>query len=192
MLKRLVGFLFEIGTLRKIPRAHRQSLLTEDVTDNISSHSYRVTHIGYMLAKLAQADAHKVVMMCLFHDIEETRSGDQNRIHKKYVKVDHDQIRHDQLVGLFPDDEIEQFMEEYEARQTLEAKLAKDADSLDQFLLLKEHEQAGNTEAVIWFQDTYNGGKKRFLTEIGLEVFEVISQSKPNEWRQGVRTDKRK
>ncbi len=96
-MKRLINFLFEIGSLRKIPRAHRQSLLTEDVTDNISSHSYRVTHIGFMLAKLEKADPYKVMVMCLFHDIEETRSGDQNWINKRYVKVAHEEIRHDQL-----------------------------------------------------------------------------------------------
>lgn len=73
-MKRLINFLFEIGSLRKIPRAHKTSLMSEDPTDNIASHSYRVTHIGYLLAKLEGVDANKVVLMTLFHDVEETRS----------------------------------------------------------------------------------------------------------------------
>jgi len=77
-LNRLVSFFFEIGTLRKTVRAHRQVLLNNDLTDNISSHSYRVTFIGYFLAKLENVSTEKVIIMCLLHDIPETRSGDQN------------------------------------------------------------------------------------------------------------------
>ena len=50
--KKIVNFLFEIGTLRKIPRAHQQVLLTQDLSDNIASHSYRVAMIAWFLAKM--------------------------------------------------------------------------------------------------------------------------------------------
>ena len=78
-LKKLSLFFYEIGTLRFIGRNHRQTLLTNDISDNIASHSYRVSVIAYFLAKLAKANVKKTVTMALFHDIAETRSGDQNR-----------------------------------------------------------------------------------------------------------------
>ena len=77
-IKYLAHFLYEIGTLRKIARAHRQTLLTDDLSDNISSHSYRVTIIGWMLAETEKADINKVIKMCLLHDLAESRSNDQN------------------------------------------------------------------------------------------------------------------
>jgi putative hydrolase of HD superfamily len=86
-LKKAASFLYEIGTMRKTARAHRQTLLTDDLSDNIASHSYRVTWIGWFLAKAEKVDPYKVLLMCLSHDLSETRSGDQNWIHKKYIKV---------------------------------------------------------------------------------------------------------
>lgn len=43
---RLADFLFELGTMRKVLRMHRQTLLTDDMSDNIATHSLRVTMIG--------------------------------------------------------------------------------------------------------------------------------------------------
>ena len=41
-LSKIVNFLFEIGTMKKLPRIHQQVLLSQDMSDNIASHSYRV------------------------------------------------------------------------------------------------------------------------------------------------------
>ena len=59
----IADFLFEIGTMRKIARSHRQTLLTDDLSDNIASHSFRVTVIGYLIAVGEKLDPFKVVMM---------------------------------------------------------------------------------------------------------------------------------
>ena len=146
---RLAQFLFEVGTLRKIPRAHMQTLLTADLSDNIASHSYRVTVIGWVLAKLEGADPYKVVMMCLTHDMSEARSGDHNWIHKKYVKIFEDEIRKDQL-GRLPFSDLFDMTHEYVQRESKEAIIAKDADIIDQVLLFKEYILQGNQEAGSW------------------------------------------
>ncbi|MFQ6049980.1 MAG: HD domain-containing protein [Candidatus Paceibacterales bacterium] len=99
-IKNLASFFYEIGTLRKVIRAHQQTLLSQDLTDNISSHSFRTTFIGYFLAKALKANADKVIKMCLLHDIEETRAGDQNWVHKRYIKVYEEEIREGQLKNL--------------------------------------------------------------------------------------------
>lgn len=54
--KKLISFFFEIGTLRKILRSYRQTLLTDDLSDNIASHSYRVSMIGWFLAMAEKPD----------------------------------------------------------------------------------------------------------------------------------------
>ena len=153
--KKLAHFLYEIGTLRKLPRAHRQRLLTEDVTDNISSHEFRVSWIGWFLANLAGADPYKTMLMCMLHDVPEARSGDQNWVNKLYVKVFEEEIVKDQLSDLPKGKFLKEIYDEYEKRESLEAKLAKDADLIDQLLLLKEHAHTGNKEAERWLHLEY-------------------------------------
>lgn len=166
-LKNLANFLFEIGTLRKIPRAHRQTLLTSDVTDNISSHEFRVAWIGWILSKKEKVDSYKVVMMCLLHDLPESRSNDQNWIHKKYVKVFEDEIIKAQLSSITNGSELLELSSEYEKRESPEAMLAKDADLIDQILLLKEHAHTGNKEAEMWLH--LDDFKNKCVPYLGLQ-----------------------
>ena len=134
--ERIADFLFEVGTMRRLQRIHRQTLLVDDSSDTIASHSYRVALIGWHLAKLAEADPYKTTMMCLVHDLNEIRSNDHNWVHKRYVKVFDEEITKDQL-GSLPFGELFDITTEYEERESLESKLAKDADIIDQILLLR-------------------------------------------------------
>lgn len=122
--ERIANFLFEIGTMRKLMRIHRQTLLTDDLSDSITSHSYRVAMISWFLAKEENADPYKTVMMGLLHDVGEIRSNDHNWIHKKYVKIFHDEISAEQL-GTLPFPDLKQLIDEYEERKTKEAILVK-------------------------------------------------------------------
>ncbi len=62
-----------MGTMRKVLRMHRQTLLTDDMSDNIATHFYRVALIGWVLAKMEGANPYKTLMMCLLHDMGEVR-----------------------------------------------------------------------------------------------------------------------
>jgi len=189
--ERLADFLFEVGTMRRIQRMHRQTLLVEDTSDTIASHSYRVAIIGWHLAKLADADPYKTVMMCLLHDLGEIRSNDHNWVHKRYVKVYDEEITKDQL-GTLPFSELLEFVQEYEERENLESKLAKDADILDQILLLREYEWQGSKEAKIWL-DGKKGEKDarpldRIKTDTARELGRTLYKRNPSEWWQDLWT----
>lgn len=145
----LALFLFEINSLRKIARSHRQTLLSDDISDNIGSHSFMVPSIGIFLAEKEGVDIGKVVSMCVTHDWKETRSGDQNWIHKKYVSVDQNAIGLDQF-GLHQSTYVRDIVNEYEQRESLESIIAKDADVIAQIILLKEYALQGNAEAQLW------------------------------------------
>lgn len=187
---RLTNFFFEIGTLRKLLRSHRQTLLTDDLSDNIASHTFRVAMIGYFLAQEEGADAGKVVMMCLSHDLEEVRSGDQNWLHKRYVKVFEAEIAKDQLSGLPGSDEILKLKEEYSTRETKEAKIAKDADLIDQLLLLKEYSWNGNREAEKWIRKKITGedpgGPNDMSTPFTKSVAQKVLEVDPTDWNEGL------
>lgn len=189
-IKKLTSFFFEIGTLRKIARSHRQLFLTDDLSDNIASHSFRTAIIGYFLAKEVEADPDKVIKMCLFHDIEESRAGDQNWVHKKYIKVFEDEIRREQLAKIPNSQELLNLSKEYDKKKSLEAKIAKDADLLDQVLLSREYEWGGNKEAKRWL----SGGAqmKRMYNQISRQIVKEISKQRPNLWWHNLWTGDRR
>ncbi len=190
--KRITDFLFEIGTLRKIPRSHQQALLSQDLSDNIASHSYRVTVISWFLAKMEKVDPYKTTMMALLHDVKETRSGDHNYIHKKYIKIFEDEISKDQLSNL-PFDDFSNFIQDFEKRESRESIVAKDADLLDQICLLKEYSHQGNKEAAIWLSDKdYSGDGniqyKNLRTESGKKLGKEILSGRVSEWWENIWT----
>ena len=189
----LAKFFYEIGNLKKFLRAHQQTLLTVDPTDNIASHSFRTAFIGYFLAKELTADADKVLKMCLLHDIEEVRSGDMNWVNKKYAKVYGDEIRDDQLEGLPHSQEFLQLSKEYTERQSKEAKIAKDADLLEQVFLLKEYAQQGNKEAEHWLHE--DGADecqqiKLMNFDFTKEIAKKAMEMKPSDWWENIWTPK--
>ena len=190
-IKNLVSFFYEMGTLRKITRMHQQTFFANNPADNTSSHSFRTTIIGYFLAKELKVDADKVVKMCLLHDIEETRCGDQNWIHKRYVKIFEEEIRKGQLQELPNSEELLEISKEYQERKTPEAKVAKDADTLDELLLIKEYVLQGNKEAEEWLKgkDIYLNG---MLTGLGKEVGKELLDQNPSYWWKNLWTSERR
>lgn len=195
-LGKLAGFLFEVGTMRKLVRVHRQILLTDDMSDNIATHSYRVAIIGWHLAKMEDVDPYKVVMMCLLHDAAEARSGDHNWVNKRYVKVFEDEIIEEQL-GELPYGELREIVEEYQKRESKEAKIAKDADLLDQVLLLREYEWQGNREAEIWLHGKpgkesrgENKQLEKLNTDSAIALGKAIYDENPSDWWNDLWTPK--
>lgn len=193
--QKIVRFLFEMGTMRKLPRMHRQTLLTDDMSDNIATHSYRVTLIGWFLAQMERVDPYKVIMMCLSHDMSEVRTGDHNWIHKRYVKIFNEEIREEQL-GTLPFGDLKAIADEYDKRESKEAIIAKEADLLDQLFLLREYIWQGNREAFIWLEGKPSeGGEKdkyleRFKTKSGQALAKVALSEDPSSWWNHLWTNK--
>lgn len=179
-IENVVSFLYEVGTLRKIARSHRQVLFTDDLSDNIASHSFRVGVIAYFLALLEHADPHKALAMGIFHDIDETRSGDQNWIHKKYTKVFEEEILEEQTGKAFPMNSLSDLRKKYKEKKTQEAILTKDADYLDQILLLREYEWQGNKEAIKWLKSM--NSLKLIKSDSGKKLAREIYAQEPSTW----------
>jgi len=198
-VRKLVSFFFEIGNLRKVLRAHQQMLLSYDLTDTIASHSFRVALIGYFLAKELKADENKVIKMCLLHDLEESRSMDHHWVSKRYVKVFEDEIRKEQLNKLQYSEELIKLSKEYEERKTLEAKIAKDADLLDEIFLLREYEWQGNKEATDWLKGAHKKGpggesqqEKLMSTKLAKEIAKEAKRQIPSAWWKNLWTPTRR
>jgi 5'-deoxynucleotidase YfbR-like HD superfamily hydrolase len=79
---------------------------------------------------------------------------------------------------------LRQLSKEYDERKTIEAKIAKDADLLDQIFLLREYEWQGNKEAKIWMggKNKKSQHEKMMFTELAKKIATEIKTQNPSDW----------
>ncbi len=177
MVKKTVNFLFEVGMLKKTPRTGYQFLGTGK--ESVADHSFRTAVIGYTLAiDEPEIDTNRVVLMCLFHDFPEARTGDHNYMNKKYVKKNEEQVVRDQVRNLPFATDIESLVREFNAVKTPEAQIAKDADQIDLIMELKGQMDIGNPNAKDWLDFAI----QRLITEKGKRMAQEILVTNSNEW----------
>lgn len=175
--KNIVNFFFELGMLKKTPRSGFQFLGSG--SESVADHSFRTALIGYTLARLSKdADPYKVVCLCLFHDVPETRIGDLNYVNKQYVQAREKEAVSDLAATLPFGAEFEALMEEYREEKTEESRLVHDADQLDLILELKGQKDLGNNYAESWIHFAL----KRLKTRLGKEVAEEILRTDSSDW----------
>jgi putative hydrolase of HD superfamily len=176
-MKKIANFLFEVGMLKKTPRTGYQFLGSG--SESVADHSFRMTIIGYILAgQMPEADRNKTVLMCLFHDLHEARSGDMNYVNKQYNTVDEKKAVTHMTEGLSFGAEIASLTEEFNELATIEAKIARDADQIDLILELKRAKDLGNRYADEWIFYA----KKRLITEKAKEMVDEILNTDQAEW----------
>ncbi len=176
-MKNIANFLFEVGMLKKTPRTGYQFLGSG--SESVADHSFRMTVIGYILAgQIPGADRDKIVLMCLFHDLHEARTGDQNYVNKRYNTVNEEKAVSHMTAGLPFGDEIKDLTEEFNMGDSIEASIAKDADQIDLILELKQQKDLGNKYADEWLYFA----KKRLINDKSKEMVEEILQTDHTEW----------
>ncbi len=176
-MKRAAEFLFEVGMLKKTMRTGFQFLGTGG--ESVADHSFRTAVIGYALAsEEPDADRSKVVLMCLFHDFPEARTGDHNYVNKRYVTSDEDKALEDQVRDLRFGREIVAMAKEFNACASLEARLSRDADQLDLILELKGQLDLGNSNAKEWLKYAV----KRIKTKGAKKLAQEILSTHSAEW----------
>ena len=173
---RIADFFYEVGILQTMKRSGQDYLGSG--TQSVADHSFRVAMMGFTMAKMAGADADKVMKMCMFHDLEEARTGDLNYLQQAYVESDDDRALADSLEGLPIENEVHTIIDEYKKQETLEARLAKDADVLELLFFLKEQKDKGNQQADNWLRNAV----KRLKTETAQNIFMSASEKMYYEW----------
>lgn len=184
-LGRLVDFLNEVGMLRHVPRSGYAFLGSG--RESVAEHSYRVAVIGYVLARRCGADAGHTVMLCLFHDLGETRTGDFNYVNQIYDSRKERDAVVDATRGTGLEEEILACWDEQKARLSLEATLARDADHLDLILNLKRESDLGNPYAKSWLHNAVQRLKHPLSCELARTVLVTDHtdwwyRSQDNDW----------
>ena len=175
-LQRLANFLFEAGMLRKTPRTGYQFLGSG--RENVAEHSFGAAVIGYVLAKLANANEARTIFLCLFHDFAEARTGDFNYVNRLYNKCDPRAALQDATCGTGLEGDLLAMWEELETDNTPEAKLANDADQLDLILNLKEELDLGNPYAAKWLESAV----QRLVTPQAKQLAATILNTDHTDW----------
>lgn len=176
---RNLEFLYEIGTIRFIPRIWRQ-FLNKDFA-NLSEHIFRVMWTAILIAKEEKADINKVIKMALVHDIVESRNSDVHYLSKMYTKRDDETAIQDILKDTSIEKEFLEIFNEYEERKSIEAKIVKDADNLDVDIELQE-QYVNGVKVKEDFQVMRDRVYEILFTDTAKKMWKEIQNSNPHDW----------
>ena len=177
--KRNIEFLYEMGTIRFIPRIWRQ-FLNKDFA-NLSEHIFRVIWTSIIIAKEENADINKVIKMALIHDIVESRNSDVHYLSRMYTKRNDVAAIKDILKETSIEDEFLELFYEYEERESIEAQIVKDADNLDVDFELQE-QYVNGIKIKEDFQVMRDRVYEILFTETAKRMWKEIQDSNPHDW----------
>ncbi len=180
MADRDLQLLFELGTLRFVPRTWNQ--FHDPKFANVSEHIFRMLWIALILAKREGADLDKVLKIALVHDITESRTGDVHTLSRHYVKRDEERAAEDMLAGTSFESETKELLKEYAEKTTLEAKVVKDADMLDVDMELRELTAKGGKYPKTWDEKRKHVVEHELFTESAKKLWHEINASDPYDW----------
>jgi len=182
-LEQQIEFILEIDKLKQIIR--RSYLISGERRENTAEHSWHLAMLALILAEHANepVDLLRVLKMVLVHDIVEIDAGDTFLFdtvggQDKGVR---EQKAADRLFGLLPADqasELRQLWEEFEARETAEARFANAIDRLIPLML--NYQSGGRTwqengvtsDRIEWVHGRIDAGS-RTLAELSRRVIET-------------------
>ncbi|ATY11381.1 HD domain-containing protein [Amycolatopsis sp. AA4] len=177
----LAAFGYELGLLKRIRRAGWWQVGVRD-PESVAEHSLRAAQIAALLAAEEGANPERAAFLAIWHDTQETRTGDIPHTAGKYLaKPEPREITADQTGGLpgGTRDVVRAAVDEYETRETLEAKCAKDADKLEMLLQAIEYREIGVERVAGWI----DSGRKGLATEAARRIAEAAVTLSPLAWR---------
>ncbi len=144
------NYLNEVGMLNRTPRSGFAFLGSG--AQSVAEHIHRMMHIAFVLARLSdeKVDELRLLHLVLFHDLPEARTSDHNYVNRRYVIEDMEKVLDDGAREWVNGDEIVALIREFEAGETPEARLAKDADQLELLLMLKQQADLGKPHVDEW------------------------------------------
>ena len=180
MADRDLEFLYEIGSMRNIPRAWIQHLGVPCASN--LEHMMRVVFLALLIARReGKGDQDLIMKMALVHDLAETRTADLAYVHKVYSQTDDLRAAHDLFAGTsFVD--LEGIHTLYKKRDSIEAKIVKDADNLDVDLELKEFEEQGHKLPGKWAKMRKFVRDKKLYTKTAKKLWDELQRSNVAQW----------
>ena len=180
-MERDIEFLFEMGSLRNMPRLWTRFLNSD--FDNVAEHHFRVLWTSLVIAKHEKAgDPEKIMKMALVHDITESRNGDVDYISRQYVERKEELAIKDMLKDTSVEKEFLDVWREYEKRQSIEAKIVKDADNIEIDFELREQAAKGSSLPVTLKETRRLVGTTKLYTKSAKRIWREVNKADPTDW----------
>lgn len=177
----LAAFGYELGVLKRIRRAGWWHAGVRD-PESVAEHTMRVAQLAAVIAAETGADPARASFLALWHDTQETRTGDLPHTSNDYLdKPEPRRITADQTANL-PDrsrESVRAAVDEYEDRKSAEALCARDADKLEMLLQAIEYRDIGVERVDGWIDSARKGLK----TDIARRIAEAAITLSPLAWR---------
>jgi putative hydrolases of HD superfamily len=177
----VAAFGYELGLLKRLRRTGWWHAGVRD-PESVAEHTMRTAQLAALIAVEEGADPARAAFLALWHDTQETRTGDLPHTASAYLtKPDPRQITADQTAHL-PDRSrgmVRAAVDEYESRQTLEALCAKDADKVEMLLQAVEYFDIGVRRVDGWI----DSASKDLKTATGQRIAEAAKTLSPLAWR---------
>ncbi|MFH1552019.1 MAG: HD domain-containing protein [Candidatus Omnitrophota bacterium] len=179
--KNTLDFLAEVGMLKRVKRSGWW-MVGVPYEESVAEHSFRCAALGYVLAKMENADTNKVLMMTLFNDLHEARTGDMHKVANRYLDIKEADKKAftEQIESLEKGikEELKSTREEYDAQQTPESLVARDADILECLIQAKEYADLGFKSAEKFFKKA----PEKLLTESARRLWESTKSWDSSTW----------
>ncbi len=143
----IINFLHKIGELKKLKRTGWVMSGVKE-PESVAEHSFRVSVMALALSEKLDFDKDKCVKMAVVHDLSEAVAGDITPYDKISEEEKHGKEKKamEELTGKIKDKEIMELWEEYEKRETPEAKFVYELDKLEMLLQAYEYEKEQGTD----------------------------------------------
>lgn len=176
-MKNIANLLFEINHLKRVPRSGFAFLGSGK--ESVAEHSFSTAMIAYLLTEIEpDADPLRLITMCLVHDLPESRIGDLNYLQKHYVTADESAAIKDFSDDLPLGKTISDLLAEFNRGESLEARLAGDADQLALIVELKALSDIGFKPPQKWLPYVMD----RLKTSAGKTLAQEIVRTDWDEW----------
>jgi putative hydrolase of HD superfamily len=175
----LTNLVYEAATVKRMLRTGWQIL--GDNEENVGEHTFMTCVIAYFLAKQLKANMETVLVMSVFHDFHEARTGELDKLAKIYTSRDEEKANKHIFADV--DDELLSLLTTYEEKKTIEAQIAYEANVIAFSVEVRLLMEKGNVHAKEWM--TANNSRLRLPESIALakDLAETDSQN----WWKSIR-----
>jgi putative hydrolase of HD superfamily len=180
-LEDLASYLYEVGLLKRIRRSGWWVAGVDD-PESVAEHAFRTAVLGFLLAGMEGADPLRTAAICLFHDTPEARTGDLHRINHRYLKAGEAErtAARDQWTRLPAPmgEHVAGLMREWLDGESMEARVARDADNLECLIQAREYQAQGCSSVVDWINNAFG----RLQTESARQLARACMEQDPKKW----------
>lgn len=185
--KKIVDFFFELGMLKR-QKHNGATLAGVQHPDSLADHTVRAAIIAYILAEMeGNATAGKAAMICLIHDLPETRTGDHHKVSARYLDTKKAEgkafLEQTKNLPAAVKKKWRDYYQQKEKRNTKEGIIAQDADWLEAAISARELVVLGYKGMEQWI----NNVAKALETKSAKKLLKLIKKGDPNDWWKGLK-----